>query len=264
MDEYRLQGATKAVFDLIDDLSKWYIRRSRERFVAGDREALDTLYYVLLELTKILAPFAPFLCESVYLSIVDEPKESVHLEDFPEVNIAEIDEELLSNMEKVREVCSLGLKIRDENRLKVRQPLSEVYIPIKDMEMIEIVKGELNVKDVKYSESPKEEEGYVSLSDGKVFVSMDTRVTEELKKEGIFNEVVRGIQVARKESGCQVGQMVDINYMTESDELTDMLGSQSKEVSNMVSARSLERVEKLDDGVNIKVGEDTVVISIVK
>lgn len=148
MDEYKLQNASKYIFELIDVLSKWYIRRSRDRFVNGDKQSLNTLYYVLVEISKMLAPLAPFISESIYLTLVENGKESVHLEEYPIFKESFFDENLQKEMEEVRMICSLGLNIRDENRLKVRQPLSKAYVPNLSKEMLDIVKGELNVKEL--------------------------------------------------------------------------------------------------------------------
>ncbi|KKP65328.1 MAG: Isoleucine-tRNA ligase, partial [candidate division WS6 bacterium GW2011_GWE1_34_7] len=195
MDEYRLQKATKAIFELIDVLSKWYIRRSRDRFVSGDIQALNTLHFVLLEIGKLMAPFAPFISESVFLTLSDESKESVHLEDYPVFNKEYLDEKLMEEMDTVRNICSMGLNIRDENRLKVRQPLSKAYVPISGEEMLDIVKGELNVKEVEYSKKEVEGKDIKSQSNGTIFVSLDTHISDDLKEEGLLNEVLRGLQV---------------------------------------------------------------------
>ena len=265
MDEYKLQQATKYLFDFIDDLSKWYIRRSRERFVSGDSEALNTLYYVLLEYTKLMAPFAPFISESVYQTLTDANlKESVHLEDYPFGMDEYLNQTLLDSMEEVREVCSLGLNIRDENRIKVRQPLGIAYAHVNDVELQDIVKGELNVKTVNYSEKPVEGENVKTMDDGKCFVSLDTTITEELKAEGMLNEITRGIQVARKENGCQVGQNISIMYKTESQLLQELVEKNTEALKKSVLASTVEKAETIEDTNPIKVGEDVMYIQIIK
>ncbi|MHC1716308.1 MAG: isoleucine--tRNA ligase [Candidatus Dojkabacteria bacterium] len=261
MDEYNIQPATKVIFELIDDLSKWYIRRSRDKFVSGDKEALATLNYVLLEITKLIAPFAPFIAESVYQTL-NPSNESVHLEDYPVVVDNLLNEELLVEMKKVRDVCSLGLNIRDENRLKVRQPLSKVYVPISNPEMQEIVKGELNVKEVVVSEKEVEGDGLKSQSNSTAFVSLDINITEELKEEGLFNELARGIQVARKESGCQVGQEISLKYKTDNEEIEKLFTSHSEGLQKIVLCKDFEREESLDGGYKIKVDTFEVEIAI--
>ena len=265
MDEYKLQNATKYLFELIDVLSKWYIRRSRDRFVNGDMDALNTLHYVLLEISKLLAPFAPFISESAYATLIQEDaKESVHLEDYPVLDEKLLDEKLLTDMDMVRAVCSLGLNIRDENRLKVRQPLSKAYIPISDSKMQEIVKGELNVKEVEYSKSLVEGEGISSQSNASVFVSLDIRVSDQLKEEGILNEVLRGLQVVRKESGCEVGQYISLRYESRNEEVHSLIQKYEESIKKSIFIKDLERVESIGNGIVVKVGEFELKVEILK
>lgn len=268
MESYKLHKASKPIFNLIDDLSKWYIRRSRERFVNGDKQALDTLHFVLFEISKLMAPFAPFISESVYMTLangfIPSVKESVHLEDFPSVNKEFLNEELLSNMSKVRDICSIGLNIRDEKKLKVRQPLSKVYIPLEEKDMMEIVKGELNVKDVIYSEKKVEGEGIESQEAKYVFVSLDTKITEELKEEGLLNEIVRGLQVARKDSGCQMGEMISVKYRSESKEILDLIEKNKEKLCKMIFVESFEKSQEITGNTVIKVENYTLEIEIVK
>jgi len=264
MDAYDLQPATKSIFDLIDDLSKWYIRRSRERFVNGDANALDTLRYVLVEISKLLAPFAPFLAESAYQTLVSSEKESVHLEDFSVMDESKLDEKLLTDMDNIRKICSLGLNIRDDNRIKVRQPLAQVFVPVDNSELQDIVKGELNVKEVTYSKEVQEKEGLKSQRDGTVFVTLDTNISDELKAEGFLNELTRGLQVARKESGCQVGQDIAVKYQTDSKEIEELISTHLEELEKIVLAKSFEKVTTLENGIKLKLAEADVYVEITK
>lgn len=265
MDEYRLQNATKYLFELVDVLSKWYIRRSRDRFVNGDKQALDTLHFVLLETSKLLAPFAPFISESAYATLVKEDvKESVHLEEYPQLNEKLLDEKLLTDMDTVRAICSFGLNIRDENRLKVRQPLSRAYVPISDTQMQEIIKGELNVKEVLFSKQEIEEEGIESLGNGSIFVSLDIHVTEQLREEGLLNEILRGLQVARKESGCEVGQFVSVEYVSDSKNVLSLIEKYRENIQKGIYIKDIQKVESIENGIEIKVGEDILMTRILK
>jgi len=184
MDKYKIQQAMKSIFELIDDVSRWFIRRSRNRFVEGDVNALGTLQYILLEMSKLIAPFAPFLAESVYQTLSNkEGRESVHLEDYPVVNERNKDENLINDMNMIRKICSLGLNIREEKRIKVRQPLSKVFVAVKDSSLQEIVRAELNVKNIEYSEKGVKGEGLISQGEGKMIITIDTNITKELKEE---------------------------------------------------------------------------------
>ncbi len=264
MDEYKLQKATKSVFELIDVLSKWYIRRSRDRFVSGDSEALNTLHHVLLEISKLLAPFAPFISESAYLTLVVNGKESVHLEDYPILNSKYLDERLIRDMEVTRNICSMGLNIRDENRLKVRQPLSKVYVPISNKEMLDLIKGELNVKEVQYSKEQVSGDDIKTQSTGNIFVSLNTHISEQLKEEGLLNEILRGLQVARKEGGCEVGERVSINYSTSSKVIEDILEKYSEKIKGGILLNEINRVDILESNTKVKAGEEDILIEILK
>ncbi len=264
IDEYKLQNGVKYIFELIDVLSKWYIRRSRERFVNGDIQALTTLHFVLVEISKLLAPFAPFISESAYLTLQPEGKESVHLEEYPRVDVEYLDEVLLTDMEKVRSICSLGLNIRDEYRLKVRQPLLRAYVPISDESMLEIIKGELNVKEVVFSKEVKEGETIKSLSTGDIFVSIDINVSDLLKEEGILNEILRGLQVARKESGCEVGEPISLEYATSSEQISGLIEQRKEIIKKNIYIQDLKKVEQIENGISLKVQDDVLITKILR
>ena len=167
-------------------------------------------------------------------------------------------------MDTVRNICSMGLNIRDENRLKVRQPLSKAYVPISSEEMLDIVKGELNVKEVEYSKEEVKGDGIKTQSIGNIFVSMDTNISEELKEEGTLNEILRGLQVVRKESGCEVGEYVSIKYSTQSKELEKLLKKYTEEIKKGILIREIQSVDTLESEMKIKVGEDEILVEILK
>lgn len=264
IDQYKLQNGVKYIFDLIDVLSKWYIRRSRDRFVNGDLEALNTLQFVLIEISKLLAPFAPFISESAYLTLNTSGKESVHLEEYPILNEELLDEKLNIDMEMVRNICSIGLNIRDENRLKVRQPLSKAYVPISDLEMLDIIKGELNVKEVVFSKDEVQGENIVSSKTGEEFVSIDTLITQQLKEEGLLNEILRSLQVARKESGCKVGEYISLQYQSDKEEVLSIIEKFKKEIRKAIYIKELEDVKNIDEGFEVKIGEEKLTVKILR
>jgi len=154
--------ATLAVEAFVDDLSNWYIRRSRRRFWKSEHDsdkgaAYATLYHVLVKLVKTLAPFMPFVTEVMYQNLVravqSEAYESVHHTAWSKADSAAMDENLVNQMALARQVASLGLSARGNAGIKVRQPLAKVYVHVSegwselDQEYVEIVKDELNVKD---------------------------------------------------------------------------------------------------------------------
>ncbi len=264
IDQYKLQNGVKYIFDLIDVLSKWYIRRSRDRFVNGDLEALNTLQFVLIEISKLLAPFAPFISESAYLTLNTSGTESVHLEEYPILNEELLDEKLNIDMEIVRNICSIGLNIRDENRLKVRQTLSKAYVPISDLEILDIIKGELNVKEVVFSKDEVQGENIVSSKTGEVFVSINTLITQQLKEEGLLNEILRGLQVARKESGCKVGEYISLQYQSDKKEILSIIDKFKKEIKKAIYIKELEDVKNIDEGFEVKIGEEKLTVKILR
>lgn len=166
MDNYQIDGYTKPVADFVDGLSKWYIRRSRRRFwedglSADKKNAYETLYYVLVNFCKILAPVAPVLSEKVFKSLTD--KESVHLENWPNIDEKYNDEKLLNEIDLVQDVIHLSRNIRNKNNIKNRQPLSLLKVALvnkADYDIIksyaDVIKEELNVKNIELIDSISE------------------------------------------------------------------------------------------------------------
>ena len=201
MEKYNLPEALSGVLPFVDDLSNWFVRRSRRRFFktedeADKAEAYGTLYYVLVYLSKILAPFVPFLAEELYQKMTGDT-ESVHLLDWPAAGV--IDTEVLEEMARTREIITEGLAMRMnksefEEQIKVRQPLSEmVYNGDKLPEFYEgIIADEVNVKKVTQGE-----QNYLNKT-----------LTPELVEEGFVRELIRSVQAARKNAGLTVNDHI--------------------------------------------------------
>lgn len=164
MDHYNLDKAVEPFVVFIEELTNWYIRRSRTRFWADEdtkdrRDAFETLYYVLLTLAKVTAPFIPFISEVIYQELKQEgDKQSVHLCFFPTVDESMRDSTLEREMSLVQEVVNAGHSLRKEHQIKVRQPLGHAHIVSSDQEVLEALKGqqelikeELNVKCLSFS-----------------------------------------------------------------------------------------------------------------
>ena len=156
MEEYDLNKVCKAlnVF-LNEDLSNWYIRRNRRRFWASEldnskKAVYQTTYEVLCGLCKMLAPIAPFAAEEIYTNLTGE--ESVHLATYPECDKSKFNDVIEERMDKVRDLISLGRNAREESKVKVRQPISEVILDGKNestiSDLVDLIKEELNVKEV--------------------------------------------------------------------------------------------------------------------
>tara|TARA_A100001011_G_scaffold122236_1_gene129010 strand:- start:15 stop:3113 length:3099 start_codon:yes stop_codon:yes gene_type:complete len=155
LSNYDITGACNIISEFIETLNNWYIRRSRNRFWdkttnKNARDAYDTLYTVLNILLKFSAPLIPLISEKLYMNLNNG--DSVHLEDWPDVEKLILDKELISNMDKVRKIVSSALSIRKKNKIRVRQPLNELKINIDRNEWIEnyieLIKEEVNVKEI--------------------------------------------------------------------------------------------------------------------
>lgn len=208
MEAYNIPAALSSVLEFIDDMSNWFVRRSRRRFWKSEDdqdklEAYSTLYYVLIYLAKILAPFTPFLAEELYQKMTgagvvnSEIPESVHLLDWPEAGV--IDEAVLTQMAKTREIITAGLaermkKTESEAQIKVRQPLAKlVYAGEKLDDFYEqIIMEEVNVKSVEHGEA----------------LVLDKTLTPELLEEGKIRELIRFVQSARKKAGLNVDDRI--------------------------------------------------------
>ena len=204
MEEYNLPKALSGVLPFVDDLSNWFVRRSRRRFWKseddGDKaEAYLTLYTVLTQLAMLLAPFTPFLAEELYQQMTGSG-ESVHLLDYPMET--EVDEKVLDEMARARKVIADGLALRmqkseTEEQIKVRQPLNRlVYAGERLPEMYEqIIAEEVNVKVV--------ENGAETW--------LDKELTVELREEGRVRDLIRAVQAARKKAGLQVDDRIRLS-----------------------------------------------------
>jgi isoleucyl-tRNA synthetase len=161
LDAYDATFAGRAIADFVDDVSNWYVRRSRARFWAGDPAAFATLRDTLLTVTKLLAPFTPFVADAIYEGLRG-PESSVHLEDWPEVEAGDRDEALEADMAVARETVRMGLSARGQSKVKVRQPLREAVVVAagRERDAIEahaaVVREELNVKALRFVERADE------------------------------------------------------------------------------------------------------------
>jgi isoleucyl-tRNA synthetase len=193
LDSYDATEPARRIHRFVDDLSNWYIRRSRRRFWKSQSDsdklaAYQTLYEALRTVSQLMAPFVPFISDAMYRNLSND--ESVHLSDFPEPTPYH-DAQVEADMARARQAVETGLSARDGARLKVRQPLASIALPGDPLpeDIAQIVREELNVK---------------ALTFGAPEVKLDTEITEELKLEGLAREVVRAIQDRRKKLGFNV------------------------------------------------------------
>jgi isoleucyl-tRNA synthetase len=201
LDAYDPTEPSRRIQRFVDELSNWYIRRSRRRFWKSQSDsdklaAYHTLYEALRTVSQLMAPFTPFIADAIYRNLSNG--ESVHLSDFPE-RLPYHDPRVEGDMARAKQAVEAGLAARDAARLKVRQPLASIALPGEALpeDIAAIVREELNVK---------------ALVFGAPEVKLNTEITEELRLEGLAREVVRVIQDRRKKIGLNVEDRIDTRY----------------------------------------------------
>ncbi len=225
MDQYLIMPASKELLNFVQDLSTWYIRRSRDRLKNSDTSALKTLYFVLAEFSKLIAPMVPFMAESMYqlLNVSQiSSLESVHLDLYPTAKaLSEADKQLLAKMAATRDIASATLAVRSNEGIKVRQPLNDLSIHVKEnitvregpnLEFFEdLIADEVNVKNVSLTASEMTaSENLKMIETDKFAVYVDTKITDELKVEGYARELIRKIQDMRKNGRLAVTDTINV------------------------------------------------------
>ena len=243
MDNYNTVKAGRPIKNFIDELSTWYVRRSRDRFKGSDEEdkqaALRTLHEVLLTLAKLMAPFTPFIAEKIYQEL--RIKESVHLQDWPAYHEEHHQQGILDEMASARKIVELGLAVRAEQKLKVRQPLAELQTNNEHLshELLGIIADELNVKQVEFAEYVEESGEWASKEEGKVKVWLNIKLNDQLKKEGLLREVIRTINQLRKEQNLTIQDRIVLEYETSDEALRMVLTEFASEIKAAVLATQL-------------------------
>ena len=335
---YRIPEAARALQDFVDEMSNWYVRRSRERFWAKGMEqdkinAYMTLYTALVTICKAAAPMIPFMTEDIYQNLVrsvdKSAPESIHLCDFPVSEETMIDRKLEEDMEDLLEVVVMGRACRNASNIKNRQPIGQMYIKA-DFDLsefyVDIIADELNVKKVTFTDDvrdfssysfkpqlktvgPKfgkqlgeirtalseadgnaamdevnetgalklalpsgevvlekddllidiaQKEGYVSESDNKITVVLDTNLTPELLEEGFVKEIISKVQTMRKEAGFQVMDKITV-YAKDNEKIIEILNKNGEEIKSAVLATEIVtgNTEGYEKSWNVN-GEDVV------
>jgi isoleucyl-tRNA synthetase len=206
LEEYNFPNATRLIEPFVNDLSRWYIRQSRDRFVNGDTEALQTLWQVLVQFSLSTAPIIPFITEYFWQNLVvpfDSKKpESIHLDFYPEV--ASFDQKIIDDMAIVQQICEQGNMIRKTNQISTRQPLAKLTISTNQKldlndNLLEIIKNEINIKKI-----------VITKSNENLVITLDTNLTPELKAEGDARDLIRQIQSLRKEANLDLKDKIKV------------------------------------------------------
>ena len=234
MQAYDMTEATRPLDLFIDDLSTWYLRRSRERIKDGDKEAKQTLYRVLKITATVMAPFTPFIAEDVWLRLKHESDVlSVHLAEWPVAeNLGLLTEEainkitVIETMKQARMIVTFGMEARQKAKIAVRQPLAKLTIKTRVLtqEYLDIVADELNVKQVVVDEQFAGD------------VSLDLDITPELKREGDYRELVRAVQDLRKTKGLTPSDTI---LLTLADEYKAIVAGFETDMEKTVLAKSI-------------------------
>ena len=249
---YELDKATRPVTDFIDDLSVWYLRRSRDRLKSDDAKdkaaTLATLRYVLQNLALVMAPVMPFYAEYLWRQVKEEGgAESVHLAVWPVGG--EVDEELLTEMRKAREFVSAALEMRAKAGIKVRQPLPKLRIgseEFKEKALYSLIAEEVNVKEVEFGSETE----------------LDTTITPELQAEGDAREFIRAVQEMRKQEGLEPHDRIVLSVQASTDG-EKVLDSYRDEVMRVVGADNL-KFERADGGTDITAGQHSFTVLLKK
>lgn len=252
-EAYNLPKATRPITDFIDELSTWYLRRSRDRFKSDDQRdkqnALMTARYVFAELAKLMAPAMPFMAENIWQKASGyefaNQDRSVHLEAWPEPEELSADEGIvLAQMKNTRNIVELGLAKRDEAGIKIRQMLASITVKSENElagDYIELLKDELNLAAVSFIKAT-----------GNLEVELDTTITPELKKEGIKRELVRLINNLRKDNNLSIADAAQISVSGASAEIIEVIKERGAEIMKDTMSRSLDIIPSISDGKTTK------------
>ena len=230
LDKYELTKAARLFDVFLDDFSNWYIRRSRRRFQKPtnkqEKKEAEKMYsFILLNLSKLMAPFLPFLTEEIYQHLENGP--SVHLVDYPKVNKKLIDKKLEEKMSEVRQIAAIALAKRAEAGIKVRQPLGQLTISNKQLaankELTDLIAEEVNVKKVIFGQE----------------IKLDTKLTAELKAAGLIRDLIRFIQGMRKDGKLKPRDKIYLGYST-SPSLRKLVQKNESAIKAEVSAAQIE------------------------
>lgn len=235
-DQYDLGRATRPLAELIDDMSNWYVRRSRRRFWKSEddtdkTQAYQTLHYSLVTTCQLLAPWAPFMSDYLYrqltTGIADAPQ-SVHLTDWPKDEVS--NETVFEQMNAIRQVVSDGLAQRAEAKIKTRQPLASAdvglsFVPI--AEQLDMIIEELNIKQVQI------------INNRNPNIKLNTKITQKLREEGVMRDIIRLVQSVRKQAGLDISDRIILHLHSRDELISRSIAGFGAQISTEVLATEL-------------------------
>ena len=270
IEGYQIARAARPLREFVDDLSTWWLRRSRERMKSDHEyermDALRTLKEVLIELSKLMAPFTPFIAEKIYLDL-GGMKASVHLESWPKDQERMVDERLMQDMVWVRAVVSRGHEMRTVAKIPVRQALANITVTFKSDEermrlstqrdLMQIMKDELNVEEIVLEHRATLEEDWTA--------ALDTVITPALKRKGLQREFARQVMNLRKHAELNPGDRITIRFQAP-QEIREAVEEGRQQLQTDLKADGLEWVEVVGEvrfQEEVKLGGEKCVVSIV-
>jgi isoleucyl-tRNA synthetase len=249
LDDYDTAEASKLIINFVEDLSTWYVKNSRYRFKSDilkeQLEAMNTLTYVLHNLSKILAPFTPFMAEMIYQKLRERKLvkcESVHLDFWPVFDQSLSILNLGDKMNLIKEIVQKSLELREKANIPLRQVLKKITLKGVSLEgeSLELVAKALNVKEVVIKN-----ESFLEFT-----IDLDTEITKELKLEGIARTLIRNINNYRKKMKLSTNNRINLYLNTENDEILEAISKYQKEIKKMVQADAI--FKKIDNKNNIR------------
>ena len=283
LETYNPTGAARKIEEFVDMLSNWYVRRSRRRFWKSESDtdklsAYNTLYHCLVTVSKLIAPFMPYLAEEMYQNLVCSVDKnapiSVHLADFPVADTGKVNKDLSADTQLAMKVCSLGRAARSQANVKVRQPLGQALIRVNSVRerdgLIRImpqILEELNVKTLAFTDKVEElnmPDLCVSM-EGEVSVAVPRNVSPELAEEGLAREIVHRLQTMRKTAGFEIADYI-VTYYQGDDYVKQVMTNYADYVKLETLSRSL--IEgKPEEGVateTFKLNDHVVILGVKK
>jgi len=283
LETYNPTGAARKIEEFVDMLSNWYVRRSRRRFWKSESDtdklsAYNTLYHCLVTVSKLIAPFMPYLAEEMYQNLVCSVDKnapiSVHLGDFPVADTGKVNKDLSADTQLAMKVCSLGRAARSQANVKVSQPLGQALIRVNSVRerdgLIRImpqILEELNVKTLAFTDKVEElnmPDLCVSM-EGEVSVAVPRNVSPELAEEGLAREIVHRLQTMRKTAGFEIADYI-VTYYQGDDYVKQVMTNYTDYVKLETLSRSL--IEgKPEEGVvteTFKLNDHAVVLGVKK
>jgi isoleucyl-tRNA synthetase len=265
LESYNPTEAGRKIEGFVSDLSNWYVRRSRRRFWKSENDsdklaAYTTLYQCLVTISKLIAPFMPFLAEELYNNLVcsvsPQAPDSVHLTDFPQEDKGRIDERLSVDTRLAIRLSSLGRAARSKAGIKVRQPLAKAVVSLtskSENQSLERIKAqimdELNIKEITVFDNKGElgSAGYIVNSEAGYTVAIATEITPELAIEGLARDIVHRLQTMRRSAGFDITDYIATYYQggTDIKQVVDTFGEYIKRET--LSKELVEGIPKKGD-----------------